>query len=63
MYIVLVLNCKIQLFRKTRNITKKEIWNASKYDRFDDYYAIIDVSERLGFEKLLERIQFIMNLI
>jgi len=43
------------------HITKKEIWNASKYDRFDDFYATIDVSEKDGFEKLLERIKYIIN--
>jgi len=43
------------------HITKKEIWNASKYDRFNDYYAVVDVSDEDGFEKLLERIKYITN--
>ena len=38
-----------------------DLWNANKYDKFDEYHAIIDVSEKEGFEKILDRIQYITN--
>lgn len=43
------------------NISKAEIWNERKYNSFNDYYASIDISEDAGFEKLIERLNYIAN--
>src|SRR3989344_4429167 len=44
-----------------RNITKGEVWSEGKYSQFNDYYAKIDVSEEQGFEKLIDRLNYISN--
>ena len=43
------------------NLTKSQIWSGEKYGKFDDYYAIIDVSDESGFNKLIEQLNFISN--
>ena len=43
------------------NITKEQIWSESKYLKFDEYYAKIDVVEDNGFDKLIENLNYISN--
>ncbi len=43
------------------NIAKEQIWSAAKYDKFDEYYAKIDVAEDEGFDKLIEQLNYISN--
>ncbi len=43
------------------SIAKEQIWSESKYSKFDEYYAKIDVSDESGFEKLIEQLNYISN--
>ena len=43
------------------NITKQQVWSESKYSKFDEYYATIDVSEEGGFDRLIEQLNYISN--
>lgn len=43
------------------NISKEQVWNESKYGKFDEYYAKIDVAEEKGFERLIEQLNYISN--
>ncbi|MCL5430557.1 MAG: hypothetical protein M1504_03725, partial [Candidatus Marsarchaeota archaeon] len=43
------------------NITKEQIWSEAKYGIFDPYYAKIDVAEDVGFDKLIEQLNYISN--
>lgn len=43
------------------NITKEQIWSESKYLKFDEYYAKIDVAQDEGFDKLIEDLNYISN--
>jgi len=43
------------------SLKKEEIWNAEKYGNFDEYYAKIDISEDAGFERLIDRLNYIAN--
>lgn len=43
------------------NITKEQVWSEAKYDKFDEYYATIDVAEEKGFERLIEQLNYISN--
>ena len=43
------------------NITKEQVWSASKYSIFNDYYATIDISEDSGFDKLIGQLNYISN--
>ncbi|MFH1199811.1 MAG: N-6 DNA methylase [Candidatus Micrarchaeota archaeon] len=44
-----------------QNITKAEVWNESKYSKFNEYYATIDITEEDGFEKLIDRLNYVSN--
>lgn len=43
------------------NITKEQVWSESKYLKFDEYYAKIDVVEDNGFDKLIENLNYISD--
>lgn len=43
------------------NLTKEALFNPSKYEKFDETYARIDITKETGFRKLLERLNFIAN--
>ncbi|MBI5635856.1 hypothetical protein HY993_02740 [Candidatus Micrarchaeota archaeon] len=43
------------------NITKQQVWSEDKYQKFDEYYAKIEVSEEDGFSKLIEQLNYISN--
>ncbi|RLF61016.1 MAG: hypothetical protein DRN16_04095, partial [Thermoplasmata archaeon] len=43
------------------NLTKDVLFSPSKYERFDENYARIDITTEAGFKKLLERLDFIVN--
>jgi len=42
-----------------KNISKEELWNESKYNKFNEYYATIDVADDSGFKKLIEQLNHI----
>jgi len=43
------------------NLTKETLFDTSKYEKFDETYARIDITKDAGFRKLLERLNFIAN--
>lgn len=43
------------------NLTKDELFDPSKYEKFDENYARIDLTREVGFRKLLGRLKFIAN--
>lgn len=43
------------------NLSKESLFNPSKYEKFDENYARIDITKEIGFKKLLERLNFIAN--
>lgn len=43
------------------NITKEQVWSEAKYNKFDDYYATIDVADEKGFARLIEQLNHITN--
>jgi len=43
------------------NLTKETIFDPSKYERFDEFYARIDITKDVGFGKLLDRLNYIAN--
>lgn len=43
------------------NLTKETLFDPSKYEKFDETYARIDITKDAGFRKLLERLNFIAN--
>ncbi len=43
------------------NLTKDQIFDARKYEKFDETYAKIDITKDVGFRKLLEKLNFIAN--
>ena len=43
------------------NLTKESLFDPSKYDRFDETYARIDITKEIGFKKLLDRLNFIAS--
>ncbi len=43
------------------NLTKENLFNSSKYEKFDETYARIDITKEAGFRKLLDRLNFIAN--
>lgn len=42
-------------------LTKETIFDPSKYEKFDETYARIDITKEVGFRKLLDRLNFIAN--
>ena len=45
------------------NLSKEVIFNPSKYEKFNETYARIDITKETGFEKLLERLNLITNVL
>ena len=43
------------------NLTKEALFDPSKYEKFDETYARIDITKDRGFRKLLDRLNFIAN--
>jgi len=43
------------------NLTKETLFDPSKYEKFDETYARIDITKDAGFRKLLDRLNFIAN--
>ncbi|MCK4429402.1 MAG: N-6 DNA methylase [Candidatus Aenigmarchaeota archaeon] len=43
------------------NLTKEGLFDTSKYEKFDETYARIDITKEAGFKKLLDRLNFIAN--
>jgi type I restriction-modification system DNA methylase subunit len=43
------------------NISKTEVWSASKYSLFDSYYAKIDVSDTTGFNQLIDQLRHLTD--
>jgi len=43
------------------NLTKETLFDPSKYEKFNETYARIDITKDAGFRKLLERLNFIAN--
>ena len=43
------------------NLTKETLFDPSKYEKFDETYARIDITKEVGFRKLLNRLNFIAN--
>lgn len=43
------------------NLTKEALFDTSKYEKFDETYARIDITKDVGFRKLLDRLDFIAN--
>jgi type I restriction-modification system DNA methylase subunit len=43
------------------NLTKDTLFDGSKYEKFDETYARIDITKDAGFRKLLDRLNFIAN--
>lgn len=42
-------------------LKRDEVRSESKYEKFNDYYATIDVSDSDGFDKLVETLKYISN--
>jgi type I restriction-modification system DNA methylase subunit len=42
-------------------LKKDEIRSESKYQSFDEYYGTIDISDPVGFENLIDRLNYISN--
>ena len=45
------------------NLSKEIIFDTRKYQKFNETYARIDITKEVGFEKLLDRLNFIVNLL
>jgi len=45
------------------NLTKQTLFDPSKYEKFDENYARIDITNEAGFRKLLDRLNFIANML
>ncbi len=43
------------------NLTKESLFDPSKYEKFDENYARVDITKEAGFRKLLDRLNFIAN--
>jgi len=43
------------------NLAKGSLFDTSKYERFDETYARIDITKEAGFQKLLDRLNYIAN--
>lgn len=43
------------------NLTKQVLFDPSKYEKFDETYARIDITHDAGFKKLLDRLNYIGN--
>jgi len=43
------------------NLTKETLFDPSKYEKFDETYARIDITKDVGFRKLIDRLNFIAN--
>ncbi|MBU1204946.1 MAG: N-6 DNA methylase [Nanoarchaeota archaeon] len=43
------------------NLTKDILFDPKKYEEFDENYAKIDITKKDGFNKLLERLNYIVN--
>jgi len=43
------------------NLSKELLFAESKYEKFDETYARIDITKEAGFRKLLDRLNFIAN--
>jgi len=43
------------------NITKEQVCCEEKYNKFNEYYAKIDVSDETGFKQLIEQLKIISN--
>ena len=43
------------------NLTKECLFDKSKYEKFNETYARIDITKEAGFKKLLDRLDFIAN--
>jgi len=43
------------------NLTKLTLFDPSKYEKFDETYARIDITNEAGFKKLLDRLNYIAN--
>jgi type I restriction-modification system DNA methylase subunit len=43
------------------NLTKRVLFDPSKYEKFDETYARIDITHDAGFKKLLDRLNYIAN--
>ncbi len=52
---------EVEQFLALEKLAKAEIWSESKYSRFNEFYAKIDLSEDAGFEKLIERLNYLSN--
>ena len=43
------------------NLTKQSLFDPSKYEKFDETYARIDITNEAGFRKLLDRLNYIAS--
>jgi len=43
------------------NLTEEILFSPSKYEKFDETYARIDITKEIGFRKLLDRLNFIAD--
>ena len=43
------------------NLAKESLFDTSRYERFDETYARIDITKEAGFRKLLDRLNYIAN--
>jgi type I restriction-modification system DNA methylase subunit len=43
------------------NLAKESLFDTSRYERFDETYARIDITKEAGFQKLLDRLNYIAN--
>ena len=43
------------------NLTKQSLFDPSKYEKFDETYARIDITNEAGFRKLLDRLNYIAD--
>ena len=43
------------------NLTKQSLFDPSKYEKFDETYARINITNEAGFRKLLDRLNYIAN--
>jgi type I restriction-modification system DNA methylase subunit len=43
------------------NLTRESLFDRSRYEKFDETYARIDITKDMGFRKLLDRLNFMAN--
>ncbi|MCJ7577780.1 MAG: type I restriction enzyme HsdR N-terminal domain-containing protein, partial [candidate division Zixibacteria bacterium] len=43
------------------NLTRESLFDPSRYEKFDETYARIDITKDMGFRKLLDRLNFMAN--